>query len=505
MALDVFPNNLAVPTRDDSRAHYLRSYQLRNPNALVTENTFPWIDASCEADQLQPVYRDAVLISKGILLTGATGTQVDQRLADLGLQRLPAIGASGYVTISASGGGTTIFQGDEIKDRQSGLRFQCNNGAIGGILYHDGDEVPLIGVDTGPQTDIPGGRLLTWTSPRPGCGSDATVVTQSDGVSGLTGGRPIEDDNTAITRALAIRANPPASGNDAEYQATILATPGVAVQQPFTYPCIVGTGSMGFVFTLRPAGPGQTRIPSGAQVSAVLAFVTGQMPADDSIFACSLTAVPTDTVLRVTWAPGSPTWVDTATWPQFFPIATQGIKVTVVVDSTHFTLATANATYGGVSQPTVGQTIGVYDRTGQIFRRKKILSFTGTGPWVITCDTSNAASDTSYTPIVGQRACPWSDSLSNIPAAVIAHFDSLGPGEQVGVFFDPGQRQKRSPPAPTFFPSQLSNRLTTPVLALASIQDAVVAEPSIPAGPGTGSPGVNSNLLTLGFLGVFPQ
>lgn len=505
MADTDFPDNLQVPPRDDSRAHFLRSHQLRNPAALVTEGTFPWIDASCDADQLQPIYRDIVLVSGAILLKNATGSYVDQRLADLGLQRLPAIGASGYVTVSTSFGGTTLFQGDEIKDDQTGLRYQVNNGAPAGIHYSDGEEVPITGKDVGPQTDLPGGRVIKWTSPRPGCLSTAVIVTQADGVSGLTGGKPIEDDESAKNRATQLRANPPASGNDAEYQATIMKTPGVAVQQAFTYPTALSNGSMAFVFTVRPASPGLTRIPSGAQVSAVLAYLSSQMPADDNIFAGTITAQPTNVALRVAWAQGAATWVDTAPWPAYSPITTQAVLVTAVTDALNFTLATANASYAGVAQPSAGQTIALYDRTGQLFRRKRILSVTGTGPWVIACDTSNAASDASYAPIVGQRACPWADSLNTIPPAVIAHFDSLGPGEQFLTFFDPGLRQKRSPAASSIFPAQLTNRLTTPVLALPSIQDAIIAEPAIPIAPPNGTPGVLSYLLTLGFLAVFPE
>jgi uncharacterized phage protein gp47/JayE len=495
------PGTLTIPSRDETRELYLRSFRVRNPAALTTENTFPWIDASCQADLMQILYRDAVVVNNGILLSTATGLAVDQRLADLGLARLSSVGSSGYAFCSASVGGTTIFQGDELKQLSTGLRFQCSVTS----LYLNGDEIPIAGVDIGEQTNVDGGTVLTWSAPRPGCGSTAIVVTQADGISGLTGGHGIEGDDDAIKRAISIRANPPASGNDAEYQADVADTPAIAIQQAFTYPAILGPGTMGVVFTIRNTTPGASRIPNGAQISAVLANLLGQLPADDQIFVGTITAQNVDVVFKASWTAGSPTWADASPWPIYFVITGQAIVVQTATDALNFVLKCANNNYSGVDQPAAGQTIGVFDAGQHKFRRKKVLSVTGTGPWTIVCDTSNAASDTSYIPVVGQRASPWSDSLNNVPAAVISYFDSLGPGEQVASFFDAGLRQRRSPLPPAIYPSQISNRITTPVLALDAIQDAELVEPAVPYTVSLGTPGVNSYMAVLRYVDVFPQ
>ncbi len=500
MPLDSLPGVLVVPTRDQTRESYLRSYRLRNPTALTSEGTQPWIDASVFADNQQALYRDAVVAANNVTLANATGAALDVLGNSEGVPRLGAIGASGFVVASASAGGTTIYLGDEIKDPRTGLRFQCANTA----LYFPGDLIPIVGVDVGPQTNIAAGAVLNWSSPRPGSGPTATVYTQVDG-TGLTAGRNKEDDNTYRSRIQQLKSNRPASGNDAEYRAAIAKAPGVAVQQAFAYPAIKGPGTMGYVFTLRPVSAGGSRVPNSAQIASVLTYITSLFPADDQIFAGSITAQPVDVALRVTWSPGAPSWVDTAPWPAYSAAGSQSIIVSAATSATSFTLVSSNGSYAGLTAPTTGATIGLYDKTAQLFRRKKILSVSGSGPYGITCDITNNASDTTYTPAVGQRACPWADSLNDIPAAVIGYFDALGPGEQALLFFDAGQRQRRSPMPPTYYPNQITNRLTTPVLLVPSITDAIVAEPAVPRATTVGVPGVLSYLQTLGFISVFPQ
>jgi len=263
---------------------------------------------------------------------------------------------------------------------------------------------------------------------------------------------------------------------------------------------------MGFVFLLRPSSPGASRIPNGSQISSVLAFIVSLMPADDQIFAGTVVEEPTDVTLKIAWTSGSSVWVDTSPWPQYFVNPGKAVLVDSATDATHFILKTQSGVYTSMTQPAAGQTIGIYDTANQVFQRKKFLSVTGTGPWTIVCDTSNASSDTGYIPIASQRVSPWSESINDIPPALISYFDTLGPGEQVSLFFDPGFRMRRSPPSPAFYPSDLSNRIIAPILNVPSIQDVVLIEPTtIPHPVSVGTPGVLSNILTLRHLAVFPE
>jgi len=195
MPLDDLPAELIIPQRDDIREQYLRDVRIRTPGAVTVEGTKEHNDASLFADQALPLYYNTKTIGDHVASRNKSGRALDDELALAGLTRLPAAGASGYVQITASAGGGTIFVGDEIKDSKSQLRFKC----IATNLYVNGSLVPVIGIDTGPETNLDPNVKLQWTNPRPGIGPNATVVEQADG-TGLSGGRSAETTMPIIRR-----------------------------------------------------------------------------------------------------------------------------------------------------------------------------------------------------------------------------------------------------------------------------------------------------------------
>src|SRR5678816_4678655 len=270
MALDVLPDELIVLTRDQYVARYLRSIQLRDPEASIAQDSQPWLDATGIADQLVVQSQNARLIGRTIPLSDVSGKRLDQRLDEKGLpQRFPEVGSSGFVTVSTSATGTDLLSGDELTD-SSQLRFQC----IASGHYADGAQVPIAGISTGPTTNLDAGALLTWSAPRPGCFPVATVVEQTDG-TGLSGGRLDESDDEVRLRISDAMANPAAAGNDAAYQRAVENSlgHGVSVQKAFTYPACLGPGTIGVAFTLKPANLGSSRIPNAAQTAQVREFV----------------------------------------------------------------------------------------------------------------------------------------------------------------------------------------------------------------------------------------
>jgi len=490
--LDDLPGALDVPTRDAERDRWLQDYQFRDPGTDTSAGTEPYVRGSVFADMVMPLYANSVTSANATDPSKVSGPELDVRAGAVIGPRLPQRPGSGSVTITASVGGTTIFVGDELT--ANGLRFKCNATA----LYNDGDQVPVIGIDAGPATNLAPGTILTWSNPRPGCGPNATVFQNVDG-TGFTGGRNEETDEEYRKRWTHALQSPAASGNDAEIQALAEATFGVPVEKAFTYPAILGPGTSGLVFTIRVDAPGQSRIPDGTQIALVAGNVSSAMPADEAIIACSLGSVPIDVTLSITWDDGAPGWQDATTWPPYYS-AGGAIKVTAATSPTSFTV---NGTT--TVQPQVGQHIAVYSRPTGLFFRKTILSFTGTGPWVITCDATNNASDLSYTPVVGQRVCPWSDSLQDIVSPMFNYFKTLGPGEQLAVFFDTGTRQRRQPQSPHSWPSVISNKGIATAIEISSIFDAAVLEPTVPLATTIGSQGVISNLMEMNFLAAFPQ
>jgi uncharacterized phage protein gp47/JayE len=502
MPLDDLPGKLIVPGRDQERDRYRRDYELRkragDPTGTPIDTgpaTEVWIDASTMADHTALLHADAVTIANGVTRATATGPALDAWAKRAGTKRQDAVGASGAVTAAGSTGGFPIYADDEI--RISGLRYRAK---VGGT-YFPGDLVDLVGFDTGPGTNQAAGVVGKWSATRPGLSPNATVAPQADG-SGLSGGSDVENDGDLRARLDDLAANPPASGNDAEYRAVAQKTSGLSVQQPFTHDAIKGPGTIGLVFTLRPSQPGGNRIPSGTQIAEIAPAVTGSMPGNDSILVGTVVANPINVVLRIDWSRHVPGWADAAPWPTYSSSVMTQVKVGTTPTATAFTLT------GCASAPPIGGTVAFFDKAGAAFREKRILTATslGFGDYAVTCDVTGGASDTVYVPYPTQPVCPWSDSLTALAVPVLSYFDTLGPGEQIAPpFFDPGTRQRRMPASPAEWPSLVTNRVIAPLFKLAPIGDVTLQEPAVPYATPVGSPGILSYLTTLATLVAFPQ
>ena len=513
----VLPSQLVVPQRNQLISWYLRDYQLHSPNARVDPGSEPYLKACVQADSVTPLYYDATLIAKNTSRATMAGQALDDEAVALGTQRLPAIGASGAVIITAYAAGTTIFQGDIFVIGANS--YVCMQTA----LYMSGAQVPIQGSSTGPGTNQDPGTVGVWKTPRPGCALKAAVAIQADG-SGLDGGHLIESDDELRQRLDFLAANPPASGNDAQIQELASRCPGLSVEQVFTYPAAQGPSTTCVVFTLRASSLGASRIPNPTQLALMSAWLQGpgQLPGDLTITVGALISAPTVVVLRPDWAVGFPGWVDAAQWPLFTSI---GSEPQIAAPS----IGTMSATYFRVINaavaPSIGQSIGLYSPSAQTFYRKKILSYgnDGAGGYVITVDTGSGVSDQSYLPVVGQFVMPWSDSLATLNLPVVSYFASLGPGEQFASFLDPGTRQRRNPQSPAAWPSVVSGRIlagpsnlpsvpqgqpapaATPTLAtLTSLLDVEITEPVLPYSTPVGSPGVSVNQIIVGDLAAYP-
>jgi len=451
------------------------------------------------ADAVMPVYHDIKLVADATDPNKVGGALLESQAGASGVDRPQAVGASGSVTVSASFGGGFIALHDELT--ALGLKFECKVGNT----YFDGDEVPVQGIDTGPATNLAAGTVATWSNPAPGIGATCTVTEQLDG-SGLSGGREEATDEEYRILWNQEKQARPASGNDGEIQELVEDTAGMSVEKAFTYPGIFAPGTSAFVFTLKPSTTGSSRLPNPTQIAAALAHVVGSMPADEGIFAATLLAQDVDCVFKILWDPDGAGWNDMVIWPYYFANPGQAVIVDTAASATSFVLKTQNGVYTGpVGDPVAGQSIAFYDRAFGQFRKKRILSVVGGGPWTITVDTSNGVSDESYTPIVGQRAMPWSESLQDIVTPVAEKFNAMGPGEQVAVFFDDGTRQRRTPRSPRDWPSVLTTkRLEDSFDEVDSVFDVTIQEPTLPLATTVGTQGVDSYLMELGYLSVFP-
>lgn len=500
MATDALPGEMLLYTREEHLQNYLRDYRLIDPNAETGPGTQPHNDAATLADQLVVIGHNAQVIANGTTDEFSEGEWLERRGAELGVPWGEATGSSGYAVIGTSAGGGWIEAGTIFRHKTSRLRFQCQVSDT----YVDGDLVPIIGIDTGTATNLDPGEVLEIPSPPPGIYPTAIVFASGDG-TGLTGGSARQTPNEYRAEIRAVRAGPAKDWNDAAYRLAVRKTPGLAVQQVFTYPAIRGPGTTGIAFTVRPARPGGSRRPNSAQLALVEARLKMLFPADDGIFVCALLQHDVDIELRVAWAPTAAGWTDVAPWP---PPAAGSVRVhATAATATSFTIYSVEAS---PPAPAVGQTIAFFNSATARFVRKRIRSVVqsvvgGQTRWAITADTTANVSDTSYIPVAGQRVSPWSDSLNLVAASVVSQFDTLGPGEQVDFFYDAGRRQKRQPETNAEWSNQITNRLTAPLFALQSVSDVDLSSPIVPYVTPVGTPGVESYLMSLGDLTILKQ
>lgn len=497
--------DLPLPGRDVQVARWKRDYQIRNPAADVTPGTLPDALANATTDALLPIFAKADTLERNQTRDGKRGKAVDEYLAEIGADpRRGAIGSTGAVTVGVQSAGQFIDALQEL--------------SFNGILYEtserkfvtDGGWIGVRAKSTGTETNQIAGTILTWTSAPSGIARTATVKAQSDG-TGLTGGAPAESDEDALARAEDYLQNQPGDSNVAQYRQVIKDTPGVSVEEAFGYPAIKDAGTIGLVFTGIPAGPGATRVPT----ATAIAIVTGQLSPGgqqwlDVPLVCTLVEVPTDYALQIVWVQGAG-WIDATPWPSFSSPLAQ-VSLALGNAPTALTCDVVNAS----TAPVAGQSIAFLDKTLDpsgtplfLYRRKKILSFTttvsmGVTYYRLTFDGTFNASDLTYVPYVGQPFCPWSDSLQALAPPMVRYFDTLGPGEQVGSFFDQGQRQKRQPFSPGKWPSSLTTRSLVDIINLPQVEDALPYSPTLPYDCPVGVKGVSSKILTLGNLLAFP-
>jgi hypothetical protein len=485
---------ITVPTRGEIREQHIGLQRLRYPGLDTGTNTLAAFHADVIQDVAAPIYAAVSKIGLNATAETKTGKALEQEALNVGIAaRLPATGASGFVKVQTGATGGTLVAGQE--------------GTIGAVryrvtltkLYLSGEYVPVEGIDTGPGTNQPPGATLTWSSPPPGILPSALVAELVIG-EGLTGGRDQEKDPELLARIREAKANPPASGNAAQYISAIRKTPGIPFQAIFVYPAIKGAGTKAFCFTVAPSTPGGSRIPSGTQLALALAWVKGQMPEDDVIFPCTLVAENLAMHLRVVWGATADGWEDATPWPAY--VAT---PPSVVAAPTP-TATTFRVDVSTAGAPVVGQTIALLDKPNKVWRRKRVLTVTfvaGT-QYDLVMDTAANASDTTYAPFSGQIVSPWSKSLDLVAPTLLTELDTLGPGEQKSTFFDPGSRERRIPAAPEY-PSTITNRNIAPLFKLAALGDVVLASPTVPYATPVGSVATSSKLFQLYQLGIFPQ
>ena len=498
MALD----KLIVWNGDAIERRFKRSYKIAAPEADV-DNGQPVVDARTARDLVLPLIANAITTADTSSLDGRTDADLDAIGRAEGIARPAAVGASGYVLASTAAGGATIYQGDEWRPDNSQIRYQC---AITGT-YADGAQVPIVGLDVGPGTNLPAGATGEWSAPRSGCNAAAVVWSE-----GLTGGRDQADNEEYKALIVERRARPAVGANEAAYVALMEdpAATGIAVQRAFVWPAIQGTGMIGASFTMRPATPGGSRIPSSAQLAIMEAALVGTFYGDDGIMMISLAEEAATLKLRATWKKAAAGWSSSIAWPPYNGGAAVYVDNAAAITASALRVTSASTT----TVPLVGQAIGLFSTEAVIggvtqpgFEKKTIATVTEVvagESWDLTFDMSAGASSL-FVPANGALVSPWSDSLNLIVPPVVDYFDHMGPGEMLDPLPDPGRRARRQPENPESWPSILSNRIDAAVQESPAVRSATLVEPSTTEPTSTGTLGVLAYLRRLTDMAVYAE
>jgi uncharacterized phage protein gp47/JayE len=465
---------LTVKTADVWEADYQRFARMRNPNAKTGPDEYYNVQSKNLASVLVSLSNDARVIAGKISLQDRTGKQLDEvgkpvSEGGLGIPRPGAVGSSGSVTIQATLSGCDIEAGDECAGA-NGVAYACTTTAH----YSDGDAVPIICTETGPQTDLAAGSKLSWSNSRPGRFPGVTVYAQPNG-SGLTGGREeLGDDDYRMILAEAI-VNPASAANDAYLQRLAMDSRahGIAVEKCFTYPCVLGPGTNAFAITLRGSTRNTSRIPNPTQLNAVAGYVAQWLPASDGLIKLPLVDDPLTLSFRVTWATNG--WVDFSPWPAY---GADGLRVVVIsmTSSSVFNIGYVDGVVAGRVAPQPGQSIAMFNpATGKVVRKTILSVSVGVSNYGITCNTLTNLTDLGYVPVANQWVMPWSPSLQGVLDLSISYVNAMGPGEVVARFLLPqdGMRIARNPAdAPLNWPSQMDSHLLGAVTSLSTIKNA---------------------------------
>lgn len=435
-------------------------------NISADPNSEVYIRFSAVSQQLAVMYNIMAQQMDARMFDTATGDDLDRLLNQYGLQRKAATSAEGFFQfITASS--QTLTSGMTLTGQNS-LTYMVS---VSGV-YSNGQNVPVIAVDQGSNTDLGVGTILTWISPPP-LSQNSVPVSVS-----LTGGSDLETDGQARARLYGTIQNPPGSGN-AQQLINISSSVDPIVEGGFVYPNFNGAGTQLIALTgyqtdgyyigrdiphlltdNASLNGGSSPYNSlsmnyGNNLSNDTSVIYGQLPAAVSNpYATYITTVNNKScdvsfTMNLPFPIGAPVngvgggWLNFqgSTWPN--PNITSSLffcDVTSVTSSTSITL-NAPSTGNGYPIPTPGLTLinwinrsGVSGNGWQIVQAKVLSAIdNGSNSWSITLDTPLTCGGVDYygnTQVaVGDYIFPASVNAQNYIDTIMGNFSALGPGQ----------------------------------------------------------------------------
>jgi len=225
------------PTPDylSLRTALLRDMANQLPDAATGSDSDFAVRANAVAAALEGIYQHQQWIVRQMLPDTADSDYLERWASLYGINRKPAVSASGTITFTASVV-SWIPVGTEAKT-PDGIAFVTT--AAGQISAGGALTLAASAVMPGTNGNISTATALTLAAAPAGANSSCTVA------SAMTGGADQESDAALLARLLARLRNPPHGGNAKDYLAWAMAVPGVS--KAYVYPLRRGLGTVDVV------------------------------------------------------------------------------------------------------------------------------------------------------------------------------------------------------------------------------------------------------------------
>lgn len=250
---------LTAPDYDAIRDAILRDIRSQWPDADVTPDSDNYVRAAGVAAAIEGLYQYQAWLYRQIWPDSGDSEALEHHAAIRGLSRKPAAAAAGTVIVTGWVG-TTVPAGSVMRHTNGTELTVLQDTPIGG----DGSaSVPVTAVVAGAAANGLTGQV-TLTSPPLGVDAQATID------QALAGGADVESDADLLQRLLALIRQPPAGGNQYDYERWARDVPGVAAA--YVYPLRRGLGTVDVVI-VSPDG-----LPSAELVSDVQDYIDRMRP-----------------------------------------------------------------------------------------------------------------------------------------------------------------------------------------------------------------------------------
>lgn len=427
---------------------------------------------------------------------------------------LDATGGSGSVLATASTG--TIYVGSttigdssaNVARDPSGKQYQV---LVTTVADANGEAtLQMQGIDTGDDTNLAEGAILTWVNPPLGSDSEASVSET------FTGGFNEETENEFAQRIIRRIRNKPGAGNSAQFRLWAQNSSN-AVYDAFIYPTALHSGSLIVAVVQKrgsTVGP-NARVASIGTLTTVTAYLLPPtspiVPHGIHVLVTTVNPEPVDFSMLLSMPRGSSGgWTDTDPWPKYESTIEEGAPIRSVTSQLEFTLET----YSEISGVEVGDSLTsddvpalmVWNDETSAFETLDVASVTRNSSTIYTVVLNN---EPDKTLVVDDIISPNNERAEVIAEAFQDYFDELGPSELVDeddVRFVRAARfprpdQEYAVKAGQSVISRLDDQLGG-ALSDAELIHITQNEPTLPneyeitAGP---------NLLTIGKVGIYSE